>query len=209
MAFDNSEDNKKARREYGPEDHWMAASAILTASSEAGAARQAGIPVHTLRYWIKQDWFQEILGKIRQEHERVYLATAHSIVMKGMKRAIDALEKGESVIDKNGQERMRPVGAKDAAVIASMWMNHKRVMENKPTSISGSSNVKKLEDQKAMFEKMAKMTQKESDNHVQSNERLIPSPETSDAGNGGGGGVIGSEVSTGTDPSAPRDGATK
>lgn len=197
-TYENSEDRKRPRREYSPEDHWIAASAILTAPSEAAAARMAGIPVHTLRYWIKQDWFQEILGKIRQEHERVYLATAHAIVMKGMKRAVDALEHGEVVIDKNGNERMKPVTAKDAAVIASMWMNHKRVMENKPTSISATSNSKKLEDQKAMFEKMANAKK----DIVTDGEQLIPSPETSDASNGPGSGRIGFKDAAGQDDSS-------
>lgn len=185
---ENSEDRKRARREYTAEDHWMAASAVLTAMNEAAAARQAGIPVHTLRYWIRQEWFQEILGKIKSEHERVYLATAHAIVLKGMKRALDALENGEDVVDKNGQVRKRQVSAKDSAVIASMWMNHKRVMENKPTSISGTSNSKKLEDQKAIFEKMAtgSPTPTKTENTSDGVNIPVPNSSTSDASNGSG-----------------------
>lgn len=172
------------RREYTSDDHWAAAAALLTCSSETSAARNCGIPLMTMRGWIKQEWFQEILSKIKQEHERAYLASCHALITAGTKKALKALEEGEVVIDKNGAERRRPVSAKDAAVIASIFINHKRVMENKPTSISATSgNMKKLEEQKAMFEKMASASGASSETDSSSTKDIpnanvtVPSPE--------------------------------
>lgn len=147
-------------RTYSDEDHWNAVAAYLSTASFAKAADIVGMPYDTLRGWSKQDWFADIAGKIKKEKEAIYLANTDEIIRLGFGVVIDRLKNGDSILGKSGKIIQKPVGAKDAALITSVFIDKNRLMNNQPTSISGNINAK-LEEQKKFFENMAKAKQAE------------------------------------------------
>jgi hypothetical protein len=115
----------------------------LSKTSEA-----CGIPLTTLYDWKKTEWWGPLAVEARNEKEDEHHAAFSRIIDKATKRAEDALEHGETklVKTKDGyEERLVPVSAKDALMIAAISYDKKRLSENLPTSITQSEGNKGIE----------------------------------------------------------------
>lgn len=175
-----------ANREYSDEDRWKAVAAYISTASIAKASELVGMPYDTLRYWSKQDWFADIAGKIKKEKEALYLANTDEIIRLGFGVVIERLKNGDTILGKSGKVVNKPVGARDAALITSIFIDKNRVMSNLPTTISGNINAK-LEEQKKFFEKMSKPVletsieevKEEIENGESGESAFLPSPRCS------------------------------
>ncbi len=106
----------------------------------------------------------------RNEKEDEHHAAFSRIIDKATKRAEDALEHGETklVKTKDGyEERLVPVGAKDALMIAAISYDKKRLSENLPTSITQS------EGSKGIQAKLEELSERLSEQERVGNAKLV------------------------------------
>jgi hypothetical protein len=132
-----------AGSKYTNEQRIKAVANYMILGTLSKASEACGIPLTTLYDWKKTEWWEPLAVEARNEKEDEHHAAFSRIIDKATKGAEDALEHGETklVKTKDGyEERMVPVGAKDALIMAGIAYDKKRLSENMPTSISASAD---------------------------------------------------------------------
>jgi len=124
---------------YGNQERIEAIVNYTIHGSFKKAAKATGIPASTIRDWAKTEWWLEATALVRSEKEAELYAGFTRIIFIAIEKVEDALKNGEVklVKTKEGYEerRVSPT-AKDAAVIAGIFHDKKRLIENLPTSIT-------------------------------------------------------------------------
>ncbi len=139
-----------AGSKYSNEQRIEAVANYMILGTLSKASEACGIPLTTLYDWKKTEWWEPLAVEARNEKEDEHHAAFSRIIDKATKRAEDALEHGETklVKTKDGyEERLVPVGAKDALMIAAISYDKKRLSENLPTSITRSEGSKGIQAQ--------------------------------------------------------------
>ena len=137
-----------AGSKYSNEQRIEAVANYMILGTLSKASEACGIPLTTLYDWKKTEWWEPLAVETRNEKEDEHHAAFSGIIEKATKRAEDALEHGETklVKVKDGyEERLVPVGAKDALMIAAISYDKKRLSENLPTSITQSEGSKGIQ----------------------------------------------------------------
>ena len=101
--------------------------------------KATGIPDSTLEGWIKQPWFETILGEIRDEANALIHARAIKTLHKAFDEIEDRLDSGDEVVTKFGDKVRVKVKARDAAVIAAIMFDKRQILLRQPTSITARS----------------------------------------------------------------------
>ena len=95
----------------------------MITGSQSKAAEKLNIPITTLNTWTKEEWWESAMVSLRNEKTLEHRQRYASLVDK----AIDQVE-----------ARIGDASAKDAAVISGVAFDKVRLIDNMPTSISGS-----------------------------------------------------------------------
>ncbi len=110
----------------------------------------------TLRAWARQDWFQEEMLRVKRADTEELQSTATRIAKRAFDELEDRLEHGERYVGPDGEERIKKVGAKDAAIIAAVAIDKRKILLETPTTIAIQSNQEKLAKLMEEFLKFAK-----------------------------------------------------
>jgi hypothetical protein len=144
------EGQKFSGSKYGNEDRINAVVSYLINGTYTKAEKATGIPASTIRTWAKTDWWEPLTAEARALKEDEFRAGFSRIIDAGIARTEEAVIKGETklVKTKDGyEERLVPVGAKDAIPIAAIAFDKLRLSENLPTSIRQSDSSKTIQAQ--------------------------------------------------------------
>ena len=142
---------------YSNQQRIEAAVYYLVHGSLTKTAKACGIPLTTLYDWKQSEWWPELCEQVRSEKESEFQAGFSRIVQAAIGEIEDRLEKGDVklVKTKDGYEqKMVPISAKDATVIAGISYDKLRLSLNLPTSISSSQ--KSLSELSQEFQEIAK-----------------------------------------------------
>lgn len=102
------------------------------------ACKLTGIPINTVNKWAREDWYYEVINLIKDRMDYELDATMTAVVHKGAAEALDRLENGDVVLDRNGNQVRKPVSGKDAIMIAAIAYDKRALGRGKPTSIAES-----------------------------------------------------------------------
>jgi len=142
------------------------AIAYLMTGSSYEAARLCNVPGRTIRYWMQESWWEDILSEARTVKQKELDAIWTGLIHKAADSLRKRLDEGDVVLDKWGKERNLPVKAKDLALIMSMVTDKRALARGQATSRKETVSIdKKMEALQQGFKKIAE--QDESDGPTQ------------------------------------------
>ncbi len=127
--------------QYTLEDKFAAATAYMIEGTLRGAGRVANIPWETIRDWKKEQWFNDMIAQVIEQHADEYKASNHKIIKLAQEAVLDRLTNGDAILDKKGNIARKPVALRDAMIAYVMTIDKQRLLLNQPTSLSGKVGV--------------------------------------------------------------------
>ena len=126
-------------------------------------AEHMGINRTTILNWKNQDWFQDMLQECADECEDKIRAGYDAIIDKAIDETLDRLDNGDVYMHQGAPVRA-PVRAKDAATIAAIAYDKRRISLNLPTSITANASTgKQLENLAQQFRDLTVRFDKKTD----------------------------------------------
>lgn len=126
------------------EDKQRAVAAYAATGSFLKSAKLIGIPDATIRYWSKQDWWEEELRRADQQDTNELKATYTRIAKRAAEALEDRLENGDQVIGKDGEFLKKQIPGKELAVISAIATDKRKIAMEQPNSIALQSTNERL-----------------------------------------------------------------
>ena len=158
-------------------DKARAVACYAATGTYAKASAISGIPEATLRYWAKQEWFQEELLRADQADTDELKSTFTRIAKIGAVQLEDRIQNGDEVVTKDGEIVRKKIGGKDLAVITAIAADQRRKAMETPDVVSVQNTGEKLASLMQEFIKFNKAKTIEGEPNVQE----IPSVAESEA----------------------------
>jgi hypothetical protein len=152
---DKKPGRKKGSVSHSNEDKSRGVSAYVSTGSFTKAAAITGLPETTLRFWSKQDWWDEECRRANQADADEIKSTATRIAKKAFGEVEERLQFGDTVLDKEGNLVRKPVSARDAAIIAAVAVDKRKVLLDQPNNVSVQNSTEKLAQLMEQFMKFA------------------------------------------------------
>jgi len=121
---------------YTHRDRIKAVSLYTVVGSLRHTARLTGMPLNTLRYWHRADWWADLVNKVRLLKSDLLEAQTDSIIDLAFENARDRLQRGDPFVDKNQVVRRKPVTCKDSATVFGIMFDKRQINRSMPTTIS-------------------------------------------------------------------------
>jgi hypothetical protein len=132
------------KRDYTDAQKRAACLEYYLCGSMNRVSRDTGYPLSTLRTWKKTEWWGEAMIEFRNEYDDEIEAKlgeimrlAHGHVLKGLTEGDEKLVYNPSS-KKHEKVKVMP-SSKDAAVIAAVAFDKRRITLNQPTAISSNT----------------------------------------------------------------------
>jgi len=109
---------------------------IAGGSALSTSCRLTGVSLGTLQSWRTKEWYGKAIEIIQKRLDEQLDGKMTYAVNKGISKTMERLEQGDAVLQKDGTLAYKPVTAKDAAIISSIFFDKRNLLRNKPTSIS-------------------------------------------------------------------------
>ncbi|GAF76898.1 unnamed protein product [marine sediment metagenome] len=109
---------------------------IAGGSAMSTACKLTGVAYSTLSGWRSKEWYSRAIELIQKRLDDQLDGKMTSILNKGIAKLEQRLDVGDGVLQKDGTMAYKPVTAKDAAIITSIFFDKRNLLRNKPTSIS-------------------------------------------------------------------------
>ena len=106
---------------------------LITGSTEEAGAL-CNIPGRTIRGWMSQPWWEEILAEAKGIKQKELDALWTGLIHKSTTELRNRLDKGDPLMTKMGEIKYMPVKAKDLAIITSIAVDKRALLRNQPTS---------------------------------------------------------------------------
>lgn len=146
--------NEKFAR-YSDAQKLEAAKLWLLVGNNTVTAATLGINLETLMYWKTQRWWKELIEDLRHESSIKLSNRLKSIAEKSFALVEDRIDNGDFIYDqKSGKMVRKPMLGKDAARIASDFVDKAIRLEEKPRE-EEAAVVGRLEDLAKRFEELA------------------------------------------------------
>lgn len=99
------------------------------------------MPSGTLRRWKQEDWWEDVVKKVRAEKNDEMDAHMTNIIDKAFKAVEDRLDNGEVIIDKTGDMIRVPVKLRDSVYTAEKLIDKRNLLRGEPTTRSENISV--------------------------------------------------------------------
>lgn len=143
----------KPARIYSEEEKREAVALHVIWGTQSKVAELTGIPQRTISDWMKADWWAEYRSQLIRATGDEAGATFRRIMRKASEEIEDRLDNGDIYLDRKGNEKRKPVPAKELAVIMAIATDKDRILRGEPTSISAKAT--DLKDKAREFEAIA------------------------------------------------------
>lgn len=132
---------------WSPKDRIKAASTYAIVANVPRVEEITGIPQETIRRWRTEDWWQQVVDRVRQEKDDETDKNLTEIIDKSAEIVKDRLVNGDTVILKDGTKVSKPVAAKETAVILSIAADKRDLLRRKQKTAIEQQSTKQLLDQ--------------------------------------------------------------
>jgi hypothetical protein len=128
--------------------HWKSTDKIKAVASylvlgDASKVEEVtGIPAGTIRYWKTQPWWFDLVQKVAREQDEKIQSRFTNIINKTQEVILDRIENGETIITKDGKLVQKPISAKDAAIIAAISVEKRKILRDSDRQTSEDLSTK-------------------------------------------------------------------
>jgi transposase-like protein len=126
------------------EDKARAVAAVGAVGNVIKAAALIGIPENTIRYWMKQEWWEEEMRRCERSDTDELKSTYTRIAKRAANLLEDRLENGDAVVTKDGALVQRPIPGKELAIIAAVATDKRKQAMETPATIALQSSTERL-----------------------------------------------------------------
>lgn len=116
------------------DDKLQAALAWIMVGSTEEASRLCGVPGRTIRYWMEQSWWENVVDEARKVKQKELDGLWTGLIHKAATEVKERLEEGDETLDKQGNIRRTKIKAKDLAVILSIVVDKRALLRGEPTA---------------------------------------------------------------------------
>lgn len=99
-----------------------------------------GISYNTVNEWKRKGWIYEAVEVAKELVQEKLDRRLTGVINKALDNLDTALDKGDTVIGKDGKLKTKPVTAKDNALIAAIAFDKRQLIRGEATSISDSKD---------------------------------------------------------------------
>ncbi len=141
--------------QYTDEQRREVIAVYAVSGNQTDVSKRLGIPRITVQNWVVSEWGQTLIKEIRQQNSDLMVAGYTNIVKAAIERTQEGLERGDYIgMDADGEPLYRPVGAKDAMVIAGIATDKRQILLHQPTSITATDGaLVRISEQLAAYAK--------------------------------------------------------
>lgn len=144
---------------HSEDDRIRAASVYAVTGNAQRTAEITGIPAGTIRQWKTQNWWPQVIDRVRTEHDDEVDAKISKIIDQTLTQIEDRVENGDYVINMKTGEVLKeraPMKGKDVAVVTSIMMDKRDLIRRKEkTNIEQQSTQQLI---KGLLEEFRKFT---------------------------------------------------
>jgi hypothetical protein len=119
---------------WRPEDRIRAASVYAVVANVSRVEEITGVPQETIRRWRTEDWWQQVIDRVRQEKDDEADKNLTEIIDTSLEVVKDRLVNGDTVVTKSGDLVTKPIGGKEAGVILSIAVDKRDMLRRKQKS---------------------------------------------------------------------------
>ena len=148
----------KGAKWHSEQDRIKAATTYAITGKATEVERITGIPAGTIRQWKTQEWWPQIIDRVKQEADDALDVKFTKIVDDTVEAIQDRIAKGDYVYDnKTGTVIRKPMGGKELAVVTSIFVDKRELLRRKEQTHIEQASVKQLLTQVAeSFKQLAK-----------------------------------------------------
>ena len=138
------------------DDRIRAATVYAMTGSSKKVEDITAIPSSTVRAWRTEDWWPQIIDRIRQEGDDQIDVKLTGLIDKVTDEINERLDKGDFVYDtKRGELVRKKIGGKELSVMTSIFVDKRALLRKKPKMMGETATVnerlKKLADEFSKF----------------------------------------------------------
>ncbi len=159
MRYSNRRRGSAKKKWWRANDRIRGATTYALVGNASEVERITGIPSGTIRQWKTQDWWPQIIERIRLEADDELDVKFTKVVDKAIDLVVDRIDKGDFIYDPNrGQMVRKPISARDGTTVVNAFLDKRQLLRQKKDARMEESTItdrlKKLADE---FEKFTKM----------------------------------------------------
>lgn len=133
---------------HSEKDRIRAATVYAVTGNASRTAELTGIPSGTIRQWKTQEWWPQVIDRIRQEHDDELDVKFTAIVDKTIEQINDRIENGDYHYDiKKGELVRKPMGGKELGVVTSIFVDKRELIRGKKKQQMDQQSIKDRLDQ--------------------------------------------------------------
>lgn len=155
-------------KSHSPKEYWpdeakeMAVAHYALTGSLSRVSDITSVPLRTLKNWRTEQWWQDMLDRVRIEGDEELDAKFTGIIDKAMEQINDRLQNGDFIYDtKKGELVRKPIGTRDAATVTSLMIDKRQLLRGAPTSrterVSTNDTLNALAEQFMKFAKASEI----------------------------------------------------
>ena len=111
-----------------------AAICWLVTGSVEKASEMSEIPPRTIRDWMKQPWWDDVVDTVKGIKQKELDALWTGLIHKSADALRDRVDNGDSVLDKFGNIKKIPIKGKDLAFITAIAVDKRALARGQATS---------------------------------------------------------------------------
>lgn len=143
---------------WWPEEKRVEVVALFATTGNARRCSEiSGVPEGTIRAWKTQEWWQEMMHRVRDDEAEEVDCKFTKIVNKALDEISDRLENGDMVYNaRTGETARVKVKAKDAAIVAAISVDKRELLRGNVTArVEKVDTTNRLSDLAEQFAKFA------------------------------------------------------
>lgn len=140
LIYDNTNGHDKYADNRVANNIYRCLALVAGGTSRATACKLTGIHRRTFDRWRDKEWFSQAIDLIRKQLDDQLDGKMTKVINKTIDKLYDRIDTGDAVVQRNGELVYKPVTAKDAAIISSIFFDKRNLLRNKPTSITSTQS---------------------------------------------------------------------
>lgn len=129
----------RKKKWWSENDRIRAATTYAVTGNATLTAEICRIPLPTIRTWRQQDWWPQVIDRIRMEHDDELDVKLTGIIDKSLEVIDERMRNGDFVYDfKRGEVIRKPMNGKETAVITSIMLDKREMLRTRKKKVDSA-----------------------------------------------------------------------